>query len=255
MQKQIYEMLVTDDEVTWQTLLYDLIKKEEMSPWDIDVSLLTQQYISTLKSLKEHNFRISGKVVLAAALLLKMKSTRFVGEDMLEIDRLIHAGEEVSEEEFYDELAEEFHTPGNISDHEKFTLIPRTPQPRKRKVSIYDLMNALDKALEVRRRRILNAMPGEEELTSIPARKVDLHKIIKGLFSRIKGHFSSGNTYLSFSQLLTSEDKEDKIYTFLPLLHLSNMQKVELEQKEHFGEIAVHLIRSGSKKELEQAIQ
>ena len=70
------------DEVTWQSIIYELVKSEQMDPWDIDISLLTQKYIEILRSLKEHDFRVSGKVLLAAAILLKIKSTKLVGEEL-----------------------------------------------------------------------------------------------------------------------------------------------------------------------------
>ncbi len=134
MQKRIYSMLVSEDEVTWQTVLQDLIKREGMNPWDIDVSNLTAEYISEVKNLKEHNFRISGKVILAAAILLKIKSKRFLGEDIMELDRMLNAAEE---EEEYEELIDDFRNPGLINDEEKHKLIPMTHRARKRKVSVY----------------------------------------------------------------------------------------------------------------------
>ena len=98
-----------------------------MDPWDIDVSLLTQKYIGMLRTLKEHDFRVSGKVVLAAAILLKLKSHKLVGEDLTELDRLLIGVEEGMDELGFEEAAQ----------IEKLTeiptLIPRTPQPRKRK--------------------------------------------------------------------------------------------------------------------------
>ena len=38
MQEQIYDMLLKESEVTWQDIIYDLIKKEQMDPWDVDIS-------------------------------------------------------------------------------------------------------------------------------------------------------------------------------------------------------------------------
>ena len=90
MQNQIYEILMNRDEITWQNLIYDLIKSERMDPWDIDISLLTNHYIETLKKLKEANFFVSGKVLLAASLLLKIKSERLVNEDFANFDALLY---------------------------------------------------------------------------------------------------------------------------------------------------------------------
>ena len=74
MQDRILDLILEQNEVTWQTIIYDLIRSEEMDPWDIDVSVLTARYIETIKKMKEMNFFISGKVLLAAALLVKIKS-------------------------------------------------------------------------------------------------------------------------------------------------------------------------------------
>ena len=62
------------NEVTWRSMIYELMKSEQMDPWDVDVSVLTRRYVHMLKKLKELDFRVSGKMVLAAAILLKIKS-------------------------------------------------------------------------------------------------------------------------------------------------------------------------------------
>ena len=76
MQDRILEMLMHDDEITWQTIIYDLVKSEEMNPWDIDISKLSAKYLDTIKKMKQTNLFISGKVVLASAILLKIKSDK-----------------------------------------------------------------------------------------------------------------------------------------------------------------------------------
>ncbi len=232
--ERIFQILYKEDEVTWQSLLYELVKKEGMNPWDINVSLLTKKYIDTIKKLKELDFRISGKVLLAAAILLKMKSNRLLNEDLSEFDRLLTQ----EEEQLVEELdLEEQH---QYQIGERPVLIPRTPQPRKRKVSIFDLVNALEKALEVKQRRVLNSIPPMS--VKIPERKRDITEIIREVYSRIKAFFTiNSQKNLTFSQLVPSQKKEDKIFTFIPLLHLTNQRKVNLEQKEHFGEIEIIL--------------
>jgi len=65
---------------------------------------------------------------------------------------------------------------------------------------------------------------------------------IKEVYGKIKSFFyrSSGKR-LTFSQLVPSEQKEDKIFTFIPLLHLANQRDIELQQMQHFGEIEIML--------------
>ena len=76
MQDRLLNMLMQENEITWQTIIYDLVKSEQMNPWDIDVSVLSQKYLETIKQLQEHNFFISGKIILDAAILLKIKSIK-----------------------------------------------------------------------------------------------------------------------------------------------------------------------------------
>ena len=232
------------DEITWQTIIYELVKTEQMDPWDIDISMLTKKYIEMIKSLKEHDFRISGKVLLAAAILLKIKSNKLVGEDLSELDRLLIGVEEEMEELGFEEA----------SQVEKLTeipaLIPRTPQPRKRKVSIFDLVEALERALEVKKRRLLNSIPPMN--VEAPKKKKDITQIIREVYGKIKLFFiNTLKDKLTFSKLLPSESKEDKVYTFIPLLHLAQQSKIELVQDIPFGEIQILMKR----KEEQQGIK
>lgn len=242
--EKIFDILYNKDDVTWQSILYELVKNEEMNPWDIDISLLANRYIETVKKMKELDLRISGKMILAAAILLKIKSNRLLNEDLMEFDRLLSE----PEEEIDNDL-------GLIDEeprykHESHPLIPRTPQPRKRKVSIFDLVNALEKALEVKRRRVLNSMPPMS--TGVPKKTLDIGKAIREVYTKIRLFFSKEQGTLTFNQLLPSPSKEDKIHTFIPLLHLTNQRKIDLEQEEHFGEITIMLAsRKEAEKELE----
>jgi segregation and condensation protein A len=228
------------DEITWQSILYELVKTEQMDPWDIDVGTMTQKYIDMLRTLKEHDFRISGKVLLAAAILLKMKSTKLVGEDLTELDKLLIGVEEEMEELGFDESSE-IPKLGEIP-----SLIPRTPQPRKRKVSIFDLVEALERALEVKKRRLLHSIPPLN--LEAPKKKRDITQIIRDVYGKIKSFFITAlKDKLTFSKLLPSESKEDKVYTFIPLLHLAQQNKIELIQEAPFGEISILMKKEEAK--------
>ncbi len=236
---RIFSMLTQQDEITWQTLLYDLVKKEGMDPWDVDISKIAKRYIELVKTLEEHDFRLSGKVLLAAAILLKLKSSKLVNEEINELDRLIKGEEEQAQS---DDLL--FDEPDAYADEraevEGASLIPRTPQPRKRKVSIFDLVKALEKALEVKHRRIHNAMPPPP--LPQPKRMKDITLLVRDIYGKVKLFFgATPNGKLTFSQLLPSQERDDKVHTFIPLLHLSQQRKIDLSQDQPFGEIGVSL--------------
>ncbi|MBW2985795.1 segregation/condensation protein A [Candidatus Woesearchaeota archaeon] len=240
MEDKLFQMLVEDNEISWKAIIYDLIRKEEMDPWDVNVSTLTKKYIERLKKFKEMDLKVSGKVLLAAAMLLKIKSKRLVGDDLNEFDRLL-ASTDVDEDEFYDDLAAELKRGEERAIYEGIELMPRTPQPRKRKVSVYDLVSALEQALEVKKRRVFNSI--RESNVSVPERKFDITDAIKGVYSRILGFFklNKEKNHIPFSKLVPSDTRKDHVYTFIPLLHLFNENKVHLEQQGHFGEIQVQL--------------
>ncbi|MBD3164614.1 hypothetical protein GF323_05400 [Candidatus Woesearchaeota archaeon] len=233
--EQVLDIILDKNQITWQSIIYDLINSEQMDPWNVDVSLLTQKYIEMIKSLKEHDFRVSGKVLLAAALLLKIKSTKWLTEDIANLDSLFSSAEDEM-----DDLLEDMDEEYSSAEHIDNELIPRTPQPRKRKVSVYDLVNALEKALEVKHRRVLRNMPAMD--VTLPAKKKDITEIIREIYTKIRGFFNANSKKrLTFSGLVGSDLKEDKIYTFIPLLHLTNQRKIDIEQHQQFGEIEIML--------------
>ena len=227
MQDKFYDMLMQKDEITWQSLIYDLIKSEEMNPWDIDLSLLTQKYINTVNKMQEMNFFISGKVLLASAILLKIKSNKLIAEEIPHLEHLIYPPEP---EEYFEEERPEYIIPD---------LTIKTPQARKRKVSINDLISALHKALEVNHRRVMKKVAEKNfKIPEIPKRKIDISQLIKDVYDKILSFFSRKEP-VTFSKLVPSDKKDDKIITLIPLLHLDHLEKIDLEQKEPFGEISI----------------
>ncbi|MBI5797757.1 segregation/condensation protein A [Candidatus Woesearchaeota archaeon] len=235
MQEQIYDMLLKENEVTWQDIIYKLVKDEQMDPWDVDLHRLTHKYIATVKGLKEMNYFISGKVLLASAILLKIKSNRLVQEDINNFDAfLFHVDEPLAFEEL-----------GEFNPyHEHKVEIPqlgvRTPQARRRKVSISDLIGALEKALRVDSRRKLRLQKFLNfHRPEIPEKKIDINKLIDAIYQKLTAYFKQRKS-VPFSELRTTQEKEETILTLLPLLYLHNQNKVNLEQEEAFSEIHIH---------------
>lgn len=236
MQDQILSMLVDQNEVSWRSIIQDLVRSEKMDPWNVDLTLLSKEYIGRVRQMQRMDLKVGGKVVLAASLLLKLKSNKLVGEDLLEFDRLLAPPED--DMDFYEDLQMEYD--GGTSrdvprEKESFPLYPRSPQPRRRKVSVFDLLEALEKALEVKQRR-------ENKLHAVsiqaPEKKVDIGVILKDLFARIKGYFGKKQE-VTFDTLLDTRTKEEKVLTFIPLLYLTNEKKIDLQQDGHFGDIRV----------------
>lgn len=218
------------DDYNWKSLLFELVKKEGMDPWDVNISALAKKYLETIHNLKS-DLKLSGKVLLAAALLLRMKSSYLLSNDISAFDQFVSPKED---EDLYDALEKEL-VVGEKQDV-AYELMPRVPTARKRKVSVYDLVKALEQAIEVKNRREnrLREIP----VMSAPERKFDIKVAIEGLYSRLLDFFGSKKHAL-FSQV-SGTSKKDRVFTFIPMLHLASQRKIKLEQQEHFGEIYIY---------------
>ncbi|MBD3209015.1 segregation/condensation protein A [Candidatus Woesearchaeota archaeon] len=238
---RIFSILFQEDELTWQSIIYDLIKTEQMDPWNISIATIADKFITMLRKIQEMDFRISGKMVLAAAVLLKMKSDKLMKEDIVALDNLINSTEEP-------ELLEELEELSKEHDKEKPRLIPRTPQPRQRKVSVYDLVEALEEALETETKKQFHQQRAQAPTVEVPVKPTDMSFLINKLYKNIKKRFSIKKT-MTFDQLIPSPAKEDKVFTFIPLLHLDNQRRIDLLQKDHFGIINIKLNKHKLKEE------
>ena len=236
-QDKIFTILFEKDDVSWQDIIYDLIRQEQMDPWDVDISLLADKFIKLLAEMKKMDFRLSGKIIVAAAFFLKIKSDRFLNEDITALDSMMRPIE--NQEDLLD-LLDDYSKKDGFNG-EKPVLKFRTPQPRKRKVSVYDLVTALEKALEGEQRRNFNRIIPQTKV-NIPKRDKDMTVIINDVYKKIQKTLQKVKM-VKFSQLVNKESRDDKIFVFVPLLYLDTQRKIDIVQKEHFGDIDIHLAK------------
>ena len=71
---KIYAIATNRDELDWKGFLYNLINREGLNPWDVDLSVLTHTYLNELKKVNSVDFDISGKLLTIAVFLLKTKA-------------------------------------------------------------------------------------------------------------------------------------------------------------------------------------
>lgn len=232
---RIFSILFEGDDITWKDLIYGLVQTEGMDPWDIDVSRIADMFLTMLKKLKELDFKISGKVVLASSFLLKLKSDRLLYEDMVLFDNLLNGPEDGMDE--IEDMADDDYD--QYAAYRNAEIVPRTPQPRQRKVSVYDLVEALEKVLdkEMTRKRFGKEV---EKGVDLPTNLFNLGDQMIIIQDKIKIFFEKNKDKLVFSDL-SGESRLDKVYTFIPLLHLENNQVIRLSQKAHFEEIDIKL--------------
>lgn len=233
----VMELLLEQDDMDWKALIRELIREEDMDPWNLDVKVVSRKFLTLLSEMQEYDFRLSGKMILAAAFFLKIKSDKLLTEDIHELDTMMEP------DDFHDEFDDI--EPPKFAD-ENPELIPRTPQPRRRKVSVEDLASALEKALQKEQKTYMrNAYKArkqaeEDELGSMeaPEKKRDISEVIDEVYTKVVTHLKKIRR-VTFKHMIENENRDHKVQTFVPLLHLDNQGKVNLHQEEHFGDIEV----------------
>jgi len=243
---QVYG-IITGRKPDWQVVIYDLISSEQLDPWDIDIVVLTRKYFEKIVELEkkeedeeEPDFYVSSKVLLAAALLLRIKSEFLLNRHIKSIDEALF-GRKAEEKKEIERI--------EIDEDELPLLMPRTPMSRMRKVTLPELMAALNKAINTESRRIKRevAVKRAHKLSHVDIpqfKRVDLKDRIRQFYARIltslKGKEKKEINKISYADLIGKE-REEKLACFLPLLHLSNTKKLWLEQEGHLDEIWVFL--------------
>ncbi|MEM4318432.1 MAG: segregation/condensation protein A [Candidatus Pacearchaeota archaeon] len=218
--------IIQKDDASWQTMLYELVKNGQINPWDIDIIQLTDKFLSKIEELDKRGLFISSKILLVAALLVKMKA-ELLYKSLVEKEVKASSKQEI------------------ILDEDIPELFPKIPLARERKISLDELIEALKKAIKTEERRIKKRAYLENiNLVSLvlPKRKINWLTKIKEVYEMIKELFRKHKTEkLLFTQLLKEDKKEEKIMLFIPLLHLDFENKLILEQPGFLSEIEIKM--------------
>lgn len=238
-QDQLYDLL-TSKELSWHAILLDLINTEQLDPWNIDLGLLSQRYLEKIRELQEANFFISSKVLLAAALLLRIKS-EILHTRIKDIDELLFEKKQKPKDELVG-LTSIF----ELAEEEIPEILPRTPLPRFKKITLNELVSALDTALKTENRRIRRELffkRAERALGVAVFNKplIDIKKKIHEVYEKIKHLFKKHQLEKLKFSVLAGQGREERIATFVPLLHLDHKNKIILEQQKPFSEIEITL--------------
>ncbi|WP_297465811.1 ScpA family protein [Thermococcus sp.] len=208
-----------EEEITPVDILLQLVTMGKVDPWNIDIVDLTEKYIERLREMKELDLRVSARAILAASILVRMKS-----------EALLRADEEEEEERHEEKLRVE--------------VEPLAPPLRRveRYYTFDDLLDALMDALEEaekRKPRKRKKVEIEEEVFVVDDFRVDIEKHVHRLHGIVLEMYRERGEPIRFWDLVFDPSPKIVARTFLYLLFLSNMGKVDLIQEEPFGEILV----------------
>lgn len=206
-------------------ILVNLARNGEIDPWNIDIVELTDKFLREVEVMERMDLRVSGRTLLYAAILLRMKSNILV-----EV--------EDAPEEFIDDYSDNF----EISDYP----VPSMPLRRlsHRPVTLEELLSELKKAEAIEERRLERFKNKKEERRAtikevlsiaheedIESRVVKMRNLLDGLFEKEK--------QIQFSNLSVSLDRAGRVMAYLALLFLATKKEIWLDQEELFGELLI----------------
>jgi len=187
----------------WDQQLLELVKDEQVDPWQIDLEVLTQKYLERLNNVLD--YRIPARALITTAVLLKLKA------DTLE-------WYEDSELVFNDAI--EFPTLEN----------PPTRQP-KRKITLIELVQALKEVMIPSRTRLSDYAYDLGD-TVWQVKPFDMNEYVEEVEREIAEMLEKGS--------VAFEDFKKKMpLVFFALLYLAHMGKISLNQKGWNKEILI----------------
>lgn len=202
-------------------ILLELVRNNKLDPWDIDIEKLTKVFLQRIQEMRELDLRVSGRTLLSAAILLRMKSRRLAG---------------ISEDAQDDaELDEDLDL--DLPDLGAITMMQLTP----RKITLDELIGALQDALS-------EPPPPKPKIRKKPKPfiptldgfYVNIEEKLEEFHQRIAGFVPDGEI-IGLTDLLQEDTRIEFVRTLLLSLFLGKDGKIDLWQEEPFGEIFITL--------------
>lgn len=228
-------------------ILVEMAKTGKIDPWNIDIVDVTDKFLQELAEMKMNNLRFTGRTLLFAAILLRLKS------DILEgIDPLGEHNEEVFEE--YTEEYVEFgqlapvNTNNVISLEEALARRTSVRLNRNRVVTLKDLIKQLEFYEKIEKRAALKnaherAVRRVKSYADFTAEDIVdmaheeymedgidvLHNILLRLFET--------NERVELSEIV--QTGMDKATTYITLLFLAAKERIDLVQDEFYSDLYI----------------
>lgn len=231
-------------------LLLHLIEKNKVNIYDIPIVEITAQYLDYVRHMEREDLNVVSEFLVMAATLLDIKAKMLlpkeVDEEGEEIDPRAELVQRLLEYKRYKLMADE------LADREDGALkhlykSPTLPLEVARYEPPVDLDKLLDGLTLAKLQRIFEQVMKRKEDKIDPIRSnfgtikrepISLEQKIGQLltFARSRRHFS-------FRQLLEGQaDKLEVVVTFLAVLELMKIGKIQLKQEETFGDMEIEAL-------------
>ena len=205
-------------------ILVNMAKNREIDPWNINIVELTDKFLKRVDDLEKMDLRVSGRTLLYASILLRMKSNALV-----EV-------EEPPEE--IDLESDNF----EISDYP----VPSMPLRRysKRPVTLEELLTELKRAEAFEKKRLNRVETKKDEIRATledvlsVAHEEDIESRI-GKMRYILNELLEKQKSIKFSEISSSLDRTGIVMAYLAILFLATKKEIWIEQEEFFGELFI----------------
>ena len=213
---------------TWRELLLELVDSNQLDPWNIDIVKLVDGYVGIIKKLKVLDLRAPANIILAAAILVRLKS------DTLKMAAF--------EEEM--QPAEEMAATGPRIYPEVPVLTPRLRMQPNRKITLTELMEALSDAMKMKEKREYLAEMEPPPLELVLS-KEDIDQKIENVY-RLVENYADRDGLTTFAFLANKYNNTEGILLdlFIPLLFLAHRERIIMAQEKFFDEIFIKLSKT-----------
>jgi segregation and condensation protein A len=207
---------------TWRELLVELVEKERIDPWAIDLARIVDSYLTVVKQMRVLDLHVPANIMLAASILLRLKSESLsifevpqeAAEEQIQTERVIPAVE---------------------------ALVPRSRMQPGRRITLQELMDVLNDAMKITEKRAIAVTEHSVPLT-FPVVKEDIDAKISAAYMLIKSN-ADKEGMVCFSQVSKRFDSLTSVLIdfFIPILFLAHRKSVALMQETFFDDILIKL--------------
>lgn len=228
-------------------LLLHLVQKEEMRIEELELNTITNQYLDYLQKMQDLNFDVAGEYLYMAATLLFLKSQSVADESQDQNMIKITAGE----------MGLEIQTRGDLI--KRLEELERFQRLGQRLWGLPKKGHEIFVKAKVDRKAIENSILTPLDLQQLTETMMDLIRrekrkytvvkrdrlSIKEKLIRLKSMLKLGET-TQFDKLLDVNETGiiDKVITFISVLELARLKKLQIYQNEDMGAIYIEVKES-----------
>ena len=233
-----YNFCINDFEGPLDLLLH-LVKESKMDIYEINITMIIEQYLDFIHSLKEKNIDIASSYLVMASDLIHLKSKSLINkkddeeENEFEINSEDELRQRLIEYDKYKEVLKDFKEleekrsevytkiPENIKEYIDTKTLPK---------GIFDLDDLYEAYLNYlnrkKKEKPLNTKIASKEL-SIDNRIIQIREVLKT------------KKKINFFDLIDNFDKKVVVITFLSILEMAKTDEIILSQGDNFSPIII----------------